>query len=147
MDDTTTDKAAGQKHVLHDDIILVGIDSQMMTFFIGPIDYTTANALCLTRGCDSVNHPVFSVGKPGTFNLTIGWVNVHTLQIHKDTDDKAFMLYDIIDARFNVFPDNGLWRPASSCPLARIAVLCHEDPSLFIDPKNLRKIFLLCMSN
>ena len=144
MDRAAMDEAEFSDKVLHNDIVIMGVDTEMSALIVCPVDAEHADASLGTVGSDPVNNALRAVIQPAAFcDLPIGRFNIRSAGEKECTDDRSCIVCtDITVTVCNILPDQCFRRPAGRPPLIWISVVRYELPCVPIDIHDPAQILL-----
>ena len=131
MDNAASAEPVFCQRSLHGDIILMGIDPQVVTVLQREIKAPGGNAFSVIRYGNAVDDYIgFLITPTAIINYVVGWVR--SMEEGKYANDDAIILAYMTVSSGNIF-FNGLPIRIPIYPLAEISVFPHIAPCLFIN--------------
>ena len=134
IDRAAADKAQFAQQVLHDDVVLMGVDAQVRALSKSPVQAEFTDALPCAVAGDAVDHAVGTVIQPFSIcNDRIGRLYVLPPKEEESPDDPSFVGTDVAVSPVDILADQSFRRPVRRPPLVRIALLRHEAAGAGVD--------------
>ena len=133
VDDTALPEAFFSDRILHHDVIMMRIDTQMADHLLA-MNYASMQYPTAAVSCDTVDRAIRAIIMPGAL-VYPGICRIFSKQKRKYTVDRCIIFNDIQVSSADILPKLFFFRMCIS-PLIRIAVFSHEFSGISIDLKD-----------